>query len=68
MTVIGILLGGAPAYVSLAMDAHAAITRRDVDTEISNLNAPIITSISDLRDEVRDLTGEVHELRKVKRE
>ena len=43
MTVIGILLGGAPAYVSLAMDAHAAITRRNVDTEISNLNAPIIT-------------------------
>lgn len=67
MVVTGILLGGSPAYVSLAMDARAAITRRDVDTEVTNLNAPIITSISDLKDQVKDLVGEVHELRAIQK-
>ena len=67
VTVIGVLLGGAPAYVSLAIDQHAAITRRDVDTEVTNLNAPIITSLADLKDQVKDLVGEVHELRAIQK-
>ena len=65
MLAVGILLGGGPAYVSLAIDAHAAITRKDVDTEITNLNAPIVTQLSDLKDQVKDLVGEVHELRQL---
>ena len=67
VTVIGILLGGAPAYVSLAVDQHQAVTRKDVDGEIIQLNAPIITSISDLKDQVKDLVGEVHELRAIQK-
>jgi len=67
VTVIGILLGGAPAYVSLAIDQHQAVTRKDVDGEIIQLNAPIITSISDLKDQVKDLVGEVHELRVIQK-
>ena len=67
VTVIGVLLGGAPAYVSLAVDQHQAVTRKDVDGEIIQLNAPIITSISDLKDQVKDLVGEVHELRAIQK-
>ena len=67
VTVIGVLLGGAPAYVSLAVDQHQAVTRKDVDGEIIQLNAPIITSIPDLKDQVKDLVGEVHELRAIQK-
>ena len=67
VTVIGILLGGAPAYVSLAVDQHQAVTRKDVDGEIIQLNAPIITSLADLKDQVKDLVGEVHELRAIQK-
>ena len=67
VTVIGVLLGGAPAYVSLAVDQHQAVTRKDVDGEIIQLNAPIITSLADLKDQVKDLVGEVHELRAIQK-
>ena len=67
VTVIGVLLGGAPAYVSLAIDQHQAVTRKDVDGEIIQLNAPIITSLADLKDQVKDLVGEVHELRAIQK-
>ena len=63
---VGVVLGGAPAYVSLMVDAHETITRKDVDQEISLSNAPIVTGLSDLKEQVKDLTGEVHELRKLK--
>ena len=66
MVVVGILVGGAPAYVSLAIDAHAAVTRKDVDTEIGNLNAPIITELSNLKEQVKGLAAEIHELRQLK--
>jgi hypothetical protein len=66
MTVIGILLGGAPAYISLAIDQHAAVTRNDVDTEIQKGTAPIVQSISDMRSDVQELKDEVHELRRGK--
>lgn len=65
MVVVGILLGGAPGYVSLAIDQHAAVTRQDVDGEITHLNAPIITELADIKDQVKDLAGEIHELRKL---
>jgi len=66
MISVGILLGGMPAYISLELDAHSAVTRKDVDGEIIQLNAPIVTELTDLKDQVKDLTVEIHELRQSK--
>lgn len=62
---IGIILGGAPAYVSLELDEHAAIKRSDVDQEISNLNAPILVELSDLKDQVKQLNGKLDEYQRL---
>ena len=66
MIAVGILLGGAPAYVSLEVDARAQLNRKDVESEINLANGPIIIGLSDLKDQVKDLAGEVHELRQMK--
>lgn len=66
MLSIGALLGGLPSYISLEIDAHAAITRKDVDGEITLANAPIVVSLSDLKDEVHGLSGKIDELAKIK--
>lgn len=66
MVVVGILLGGAPGYVSLAIDQHAAVTRKDVDGEVIQLNAPIVTELADLKEQVKGLAAEIHELRQLK--
>jgi hypothetical protein len=65
VTVIGVLCGGAPAYVSLAIDQHAAVTRKDVDTEIVMLNAPILVQLTDLKEEVKTLNAKIDETNRI---
>jgi len=74
MTAIGIILGGAPAYISLAIDHHAAMTRADVDAEFVSQSGALVQSVSDLKDEitdlrnqVRDTNGKIDELSKLER-
>jgi hypothetical protein len=66
MVAVGIIIGAAPSYVSLEIDQYNAMTRKDVDTEIQQLSAPIVQNISDLKEEVNILSGEVREEIKLK--
>lgn len=74
ITAIGIILGGAPGYISLALDHHATMTRTDVDSEIISQNGSLVQSVNDLREEVNDLkteardtNGKIDELSKFER-
>jgi len=62
MTVVGMLLGGAPSYISLSIDHHYAMTKTDVDGEVDSHTQAIVQSVSDLKEQVKELAGEVHEL------
>jgi hypothetical protein len=62
---VGIILGGGPGYISLEIDQHNAIKRADVDLEITNLNAPILVEITDLKDQVRMLNGKIDEYQRL---
>lgn len=64
MTSIGIIVGLVPGYVSLNIDQHTAVTRKDVDDEIMMQNAPIATALSDLKEQVKELVDEVHTMNK----
>lgn len=61
ITALGIIIGGAPGYISLALDHRAAMTRTDVDAEIVAQNGALVQSVKDLRDEVSGLEAQVHD-------
>lgn len=67
MVAVGMLIGGAPGYISLLMDQHTAITRVDVDREITVQNAAIVQRMDDLKDQMNDLSGQLRELESIER-
>lgn len=66
ITSIGIILGGAPGYATLALDHRASMTRADVDAEIDTRNGAIVQSIADLKDQLKEIEGKIDELSKVR--
>lgn len=69
MVTTGILIGGAPGYISLAMDQHTAMTRVDVDREITVQNAVMVQQVQDLKELMNDklsiLSGQVKAIEEV---
>jgi hypothetical protein len=62
MVAIGILIGGAPGYLNLLIGEHQQLTRADVDSEVSAKVAPLVQQVSDMKDSLNVMTGQLNEL------
>jgi hypothetical protein len=62
MVALGMLIGGAPGYLNLLISEHQQLTRADVDGEVSAKVAPLIQQVSDMKDSLNVMSGQLNEL------
>lgn len=63
MLAVGVVLGGAPNYISLLIAQHSAITISDVDHEVAADTSGLSQKLDDLKEQMNEIRAEISEKR-----